>query len=107
LGIECRAGDQPTLSLLAQINDVTAQLEAIAERAFLSALEGGCNLPAAALARAGKEEIVMTGAYQPQGRPLQRLTLNGPTKPPPPRGRELPRGLREGVASGIRGAPRP
>ena len=97
LGIECRQGDERTLQLLEQFNQVTAQLEALAERAFLATLEGGCNLPAAALARAGKQELTMEGAFQPQGGELRRLTLTGPLKSARLMGQELARRLRDGV----------
>jgi hydroxymethylbilane synthase len=96
LGIECRQDDETTLKFLAQFNNVTAQLESLAERAFLATLEGGCNLPAAALARVSQEELIMTGAFQADGQPLRRLTLNGPLKSARLIGQELARRLRDG-----------
>lgn len=50
LGIQCRAGDDTLIALLARIDDSTARAETTAERAFLRALGAGCAAPVAALA---------------------------------------------------------
>jgi hydroxymethylbilane synthase len=50
LGIQCRAGDDALLALLAKIDDGTAHAETTAERTFLRALGAGCAAPVAALA---------------------------------------------------------
>lgn len=97
LGIECREGDTDTLELLNQFQDVTAQLESVAERAFLAALGGGCDLPAAALARVSRTELKMVAAFQPEGGTLQRLHLDGEVKAARLLGSELARRLREGA----------
>lgn len=52
LAVECRADDDPTLALLAAIDDVEAHRLTDAERAFLATLGGDCDLPAAAHATA-------------------------------------------------------
>jgi hydroxymethylbilane synthase len=51
LAVTTRAGDQATRSVLAPIEDQAARMEISAERAFLSALDGSCRTPIAALAR--------------------------------------------------------
>jgi hydroxymethylbilane synthase len=51
LAVECRADDNETRTALAAIDDPGAHGELLAERAFLAALGGGCNLPCGALAR--------------------------------------------------------
>ncbi len=51
VGIEIRAGDDATASLVAAINDQTAEICVHAERAFLAALDGSCRSPIAALAQ--------------------------------------------------------
>ena len=50
LAIECRAGDDDVLALLAPLNDEQARIRLIAERALNRHLEGGCQVPIAAYA---------------------------------------------------------
>ena len=45
LGIECREGDTEILQLLEAIEHKTTKNRALAERAFLRELEGGCQVP--------------------------------------------------------------
>lgn len=47
LAVECREGDSATLDLLAQISDLNTSVAAVAERAFMRTLEGGCSAPVA------------------------------------------------------------
>ena len=50
LAIECRAGDDEMLSLLAPLNDTVTALCVMAERAMNRTLEGGCQVPIAGFA---------------------------------------------------------
>lgn len=50
LAAECRADDDATLAALRAIDDTDARRAVDAERAFLTELGGGCNLPCGALA---------------------------------------------------------
>lgn len=50
LAIECRADDAETLALLAPLDHAPSRAAALAERAFLRRLEGGCQVPIAAYA---------------------------------------------------------
>ncbi|MHB8262207.1 MAG: hydroxymethylbilane synthase [Acidimicrobiales bacterium] len=52
LAVECRRDDTEMLERLARIDDEQAHLELRAERAFLGEIQGGCSIPAAALAAA-------------------------------------------------------
>jgi hydroxymethylbilane synthase len=64
LAVQCRTDDQMTLSLLAPLEDDSARKAATAERAFLSALGGGCAVPVAAHAEVSSEQpsmICLTG----------------------------------------------
>jgi hydroxymethylbilane synthase len=65
LGIECRANDHELRGMLQTIHHAPTEIAVTAERAFLAALEAGCNTPVAALARiervAEKELIVFKG----------------------------------------------
>lgn len=51
LAVECRADDEETRALLAEIDDVDAHVAVRAERAFLAELGEGCSLPVGAWAR--------------------------------------------------------
>jgi hydroxymethylbilane synthase len=52
LAVECRDDDDETRSLVARIDDADVRAAVTAERAYLAALGGGCNLPCGALAEA-------------------------------------------------------
>ena len=49
LAVQCRAGDERVVELLAAIDDSVSRATTSAERAFLRALGGGCTAPVAAL----------------------------------------------------------
>jgi hydroxymethylbilane synthase len=51
LGLEVRAGDQAIAGLLAPLDDPSARVAALAERAFLARIGGGCQVPVGAYAR--------------------------------------------------------
>ena len=51
IAVEIREDDAPMRSLLAEIHDAETWLQVRAERAFLDALEGGCQVPIGALAQ--------------------------------------------------------
>jgi len=51
LAVQCREDDEEARALLDLIDDAAVRNEVDAERAFLSALGGGCSLPVGALAR--------------------------------------------------------
>ena len=59
LAVQCRTDDQMTLSLLTPLEDDSTRKAATAERAFLSALGGGCAVPVAAHAEVSSQELSM------------------------------------------------
>ena len=61
VGIECREGDEHTLSLIECLNDPDTQTRVAAERAFNHRLEGGCQVPIAAFALLEDEDIWLRG----------------------------------------------
>ena len=61
LAIETRSEDERTLNACRTLNDPESELCAMAERSFLRSLEGGCQVPIAALARISGSEIDLTG----------------------------------------------
>ena len=82
LAIQCRADDKETLRLLAAIHDEATALAVTAERAFLSALGGGCSVPVGAYANAavhgGRWTVSLTGLVAaPDGSNMIRLYGEG------------------------------
>ena len=61
VGIECREGDEHTLSLIECLNDPDTQTRVAAERAFNHRLEGGCQVPIAAFALLEDKDIWLRG----------------------------------------------
>ena len=61
LGIECREDDSELLAELAKLTDRATWQEAHAERAFLAAMDGGCQVPIAGYAKTNGEQITLTG----------------------------------------------
>lgn len=61
LGIECRADDEELLSELAKLTDKATWEEAHAERAFLAAMDGGCQVPIAGFARFENDGVNFKG----------------------------------------------
>ena len=61
VGIECREGDEQTLSLIECLNDEDTHSRVAAERAFNHRLEGGCQVPIAAYAVLEQDRIWLRG----------------------------------------------
>ena len=61
LAIECRADDAQTLGLLAPLDHAPTRAAALAERAFLRRLEGGCQVPIAAHATLDGGAVALRG----------------------------------------------
>lgn len=61
LGIAIRQGDDDTRSLVAVLDDPATHAATDAERGFLNALEGGCQVPIGALATVDGAELHMYG----------------------------------------------
>jgi hydroxymethylbilane synthase len=61
IGIECRADDAMTSTLIAAIDDAATHAAVLAERAFTRALGGTCHSPVAALATVEGDEIAFSG----------------------------------------------
>lgn len=85
LGIECRGDDTQVLELLALLNDSDSALTVRAERSFLGALNGGCQIPIGAHATLLKSndmeasgQLELTGIVGlPDGSILLKETLQG------------------------------
>jgi len=78
LGIECRADDQELLNELAKLTDQITWNEAHAERAFLAAMDGGCQVPIAGYATTEGDAITFTGLVAaPDSSVIFKETLTG------------------------------
>ncbi|MEW6770966.1 MAG: hydroxymethylbilane synthase [Bacillota bacterium] len=79
IGIEIRAGDQEISHFVSVINDEKSRAEIAAERAFMRRLEGGCQVPIGALARATGAELTLAGVVADvDGERLFRAEESGP-----------------------------
>jgi hydroxymethylbilane synthase len=91
LAIEAREGDARVLSALEPLHDAATAACVAAERAFLAALGGGCQIPVAALATivAGGDAVALRGAVcDPEGVRLIRVAATGPWSDAGSAGRE-------------------
>jgi hydroxymethylbilane synthase len=78
LAVQCRSDDEETLNLLQVINHIDTNQAVRAERAFLSALGGGCSLPVGAMAEVNGGEIKLQGVVANlDGKRLMRLSTSG------------------------------
>lgn len=83
LGIECRADDYVTQELLAPLEDPATRQCVEAERAFLQALQGGCQIPIGAHARQVGDRLVLHGILlEPDGETWFEGTHEGPASDP-------------------------
>lgn len=68
LGLECRVDDTETTKTLSRIDDARAHAEALAERAMLRSLHGGCHVPIGASTCWSGDELQLDGVVlDPQG----------------------------------------
>ena len=83
LGLECRAGDDAVMALLAPLHEPKTALRVRAERAFAARLGGGCHTPLAAHAVLDGAQLHLTGLVgSPDGRRVLRQTQTGPADAP-------------------------
>jgi len=94
LAIECRTGDADLVALLGALDDPDSRTAVAAERALLSALEGGCTAPVGALAQVAEgddgPELYLRGLVAAiDGTDAVRLSATGPTSEAAEVGRRL------------------
>ena len=79
VGIECRLDDEPTMLLLAALNDDDTATRVKAERAMNTRLEGGCQVPIGSYAVLEGENIWLRGLVgSPDGTTMIRGERRGP-----------------------------
>jgi len=90
LAIQMRVGDRATADAVFALNDDDAAAEAIAERALLEGLGGGCLIPVGARARVKDGSLTLAAFVgHPDGRPSLRSSVVGAAGAPADLGRAL------------------
>ncbi|MDG1476800.1 MAG: hydroxymethylbilane synthase, partial [Vicingaceae bacterium] len=78
LSIELIDKEGHIVDLVKKLKDEPTKAAADAERAFLIALGGGCNMPIAAYAQATETEITIEGVYATEdGKHFEKVTVKG------------------------------
>ncbi len=99
LAVEVRRGRTDLAELLRGIDHAPSRAAAAAERAFLQALRGGCNAPAAALARLADGVLTLTAARYDLGSG-EPCTVSGQAADAELLGREAAARLLDGAGEG-------
>ncbi|MCB9745232.1 MAG: hydroxymethylbilane synthase [Alphaproteobacteria bacterium] len=98
LGVQCRDGDARVLGLLGLIDHPPTRLRVDAERAFLNTLEGGCSVPAGALAELDGDRLRLRGVLADEQGRVHRDERVGLASEGPALGRRLALALRAALA---------
>ena len=103
LGIECREGDEEILAILKAIEDSDTNARAVAERAFLRELEGGCQVPIGVNTSIDEENILTLKGMVASldGKQLLKDTVSGNRNQAEQLGKDLAAKLREQGAGEI------
>jgi hydroxymethylbilane synthase len=111
LAVECRAGDERTIAMLAALDDPGTRAAVLAERTTLAALEAGCSAPVAAHAELaegedGPELYLRASVTAIDGSDGVRGSLTGPVGDAARLGRELAADLLDRGAAALMAASR-
>jgi hydroxymethylbilane synthase len=102
IAIESRVKDQEVADILGKLDDQETRTAIIAERALLSALQGGCQVPLGAWARLERGELVMEAVVcSVDGTQYVREKASGPPEQAAQLGEQVARVLAEGGARNI------
>jgi hydroxymethylbilane synthase len=81
MAVEIREGDEDILGLLSVINNKTSEIETSAERSFLNALQGGCQVPIGVYSHISGEKLHIEGMVASiDGKTLLRDKIVGDAK---------------------------
>jgi hydroxymethylbilane synthase len=102
IAIQSRVSDRDADEILSKLDDLETRTAIIAERALLSALHGGCQVPIGAWARVERGELVMEGVVcSVDGAQYVRERATSPPDQAAQLGEHLARVLAEGGARTI------
>jgi hydroxymethylbilane synthase len=106
IAAECRSADEETRQVLARIDDPLTHQSVTAERAFLSALGGGCLVPIGASTSNSAGILTLRGGvFSADGSKNVTGTVSGPAIDPESLGKNLAQNLRRRGADDILGSP--
>jgi hydroxymethylbilane synthase len=90
LVVQTRSNDDPTIAIVSNLDHEPTRVACLAERAFLRALGGGCQLPIAGYAVMAHEELTLEGLVADrEGQETIRGKLKGPSSSADKLGTEL------------------
>ena len=102
LAIEVRENDAELIAFLAQLDDPDSRAAVTAERTFLAAMEGGCQVPLGALATRHGDEVVLEACVcSVDGATILRCTAAAACKHPEEAGFKAAETLREQGADAL------
>lgn len=94
IAVEIRKDDRDTADIVALINHIPTYITTESERAFLSYLEGGCQVPIACLAQISNGEIILEGLIASiDGKTVLRDRASGRLDQPETVGQQLAQNL--------------
>jgi hydroxymethylbilane synthase len=81
IGVTCRTDDRRARDLLAALDDLPTRQRVVAERAFLTVLDGSCRTPIAGLAEFRGDRLDFTGMIlKPDGSQAFDVVAAGPAE---------------------------
>ncbi len=102
IAVEMRAVDPRVEEIIQVINDDKTQIEVEAERSFLAELEGGCQVPIAAIAAMEGNSLILKGlVVSLDGQDILCAEMTGSKEQPARLGQELGRSLLDSGAGRI------
>ena len=103
IAIEARADDEALLAIVSRLHHPATSVAVLAERAFLAALEGGCQIPIGALAQHdGNGQMILHGFVSDiRGRDVVRGSIRVDEAAPESSGQSLAADLRTRGASSL------
>ena len=100
--VEARSSDDELHDLLSTVDDAPTRITVTAERAFIAAIGGGCQVPVGVYAELTGETLKMSAmAGLPDGSRLYRVSVSGDTDSPEEAGRRAAQGLIDSGAGEI------
>ncbi len=95
IAIECRDDDNRR-AIFSVINHLETETRAIAERAFLTGLGGGCQVPVGVTSKIENGQLHLSGVYMPEGGQYRQKTLTMEATKPQKAGQKLAEQILQG-----------
>lgn len=100
--VEARSSDKKLLELLSTVNDSDTRTMVTAERAFIAAIGGGCQVPVGVYAKTSSEGLLISAmAGLPDGSKLYRISFTGDPESPVTAGQDAAEMLMDSGATEI------